>query len=101
MLRPILPDEAWQALEEAFAWADRQSSEVQQQFLEELRENRPELVSDLEAMLSGTHCAERFEDPDFEQDLIEDLGHKTSRVGEEFGPYRILEVLASGGMVKR
>lgn len=98
MIGPELPEDAWQALEKAFAWAYSQEASVQHEFVEALGADRPDLARDLAAMLGETNRVERFDDPDFEQDLVKDLSSKTSRIGEEIGPYRVSEVLASGGM---
>ena len=98
MMGPALPEDAWQALEEAFAWARDQEASVQSEFVEALRQNRPDLAQDLAAMLGDVSRLERFDAPDFDEGMVQGLSRKTSRVGEEIGPYRISAVLASGGM---
>ncbi|MHC4380662.1 MAG: serine/threonine protein kinase, partial [Planctomycetota bacterium] len=94
---PDLPTDSWKALEVAFAWARTQDPVVRDGFLEELASSFPEILDDLRSMLQDA-SADRFERPDFHEDVIPAAVGPESRVGDRIGAFEVTGVIASGGM---
>jgi serine/threonine-protein kinase len=90
----------WQLLETAFAEAVGLSVVEQQAKVAQLRAVDAALAEELEKMLAAAagHGTTRFERLEVAEDLVEPVAGAERRLGEQVGPFRLEEVLGSGGM---
>jgi serine/threonine-protein kinase len=93
-----MKQELWRRAEALFHAALEQSPETRRAFLDEACGEDAELRGQVETLVSKDEQAGSFLESPVLPALTAALGARTSLVGRQFGPYRILSLLGAGGM---